>query len=119
VRLLSQVRNLLIPDLRYVGPDAWTVYQGLRKTSLSKVWRRSSTDLSVAMVYAEELDLETQQKAVLSDVVIYQDAPRQTCSARFSRPVGQPRAAPRAAAYSLHGVGGVRMNETEKKEIVI
>jgi hypothetical protein len=112
-------RNLLIqiPDMS--GPDALDRYIRGLKDFAFKVWRRKFTNLSEAMVYAEELDLETQQKAVLSgrgdQVKTRNDRPT---GAAFSRPVAwQPRAAPRAAVYGGPApmeLGALRMNETER-----
>jgi hypothetical protein len=59
-------RNLqiLIPDMS--EPDALDRFiRGLKDFSF-KVWRRKFTTLDAAIVYAEELDLETRQKQLLS-----------------------------------------------------
>jgi hypothetical protein len=59
-------RNLmiLIPDMSI--PDALDKYVRGLKDFAFKVWRRKFTSLEEAMVYAEELDLEVQQKSILT-----------------------------------------------------
>jgi hypothetical protein len=59
-------RNLQIqiPDMS--APDALDRYVRGLKDFAWKVWRRKFTTLEEAMVYAEELDLEIQQKYVLN-----------------------------------------------------
>jgi hypothetical protein len=112
-------RNLLIqiPDMSQ--PDALDRYIRGLKDFAFKVWRKKFVDLDVAMVYAEELDLETQQKSILNGrgdlVKIRHD--RQP-GVGYSRPVAwQPRSAPRAAAYGGPApmeLGALVMNETER-----
>jgi hypothetical protein len=55
---------LLIPDMSM--PDALDKYIRGLKDFTWKVWRRKFTTLDEAMVYAEELDLEVQQKSILT-----------------------------------------------------
>jgi hypothetical protein len=59
-------RNLLIqiPDMSQ--PDALDRYIRGLKDFAFKVWRKKFVDLDVAMVYAEELDLEVQSKSILN-----------------------------------------------------
>jgi hypothetical protein len=49
-------------------PDAWTNILGLKDFAW-KVWRKKFTNLEEAMVYAEELDLEVQQKSIITEAL--------------------------------------------------
>jgi hypothetical protein len=112
-------RNLLIliPDMS--SADALDRYvRGLKDFSW-KVWRRKFVSIEEAMVYAEELDLETQQKSIVTG---RGDPAKKRVFGNYgvvaSRPVAwQPRAAPRAAASggpTPMELGVLRMTETER-----
>jgi hypothetical protein len=112
-------RNLLIliPDMS--AADALDKYiRGLKDFSW-KVWRRKFVNLEEAMVYAEELDLEVQQKSILTG---RGDPVKKRADGLYgavaTRHVAwQPRAAPRAIAHggpTPMELGVLRMNETER-----
>jgi hypothetical protein len=118
-------RNLqiLIPDMS--AADALDKFIRGLKDFAWKVWRRKFTTLEEAMVYAEELDLEVQQKSVLcgkydrADVLRKSTRPGQSFGGnhRFipqqSRAVPSP--APRVLAVPMD-LGVIRMNDAEKSK---
>jgi hypothetical protein len=112
-------RNLLIliPDMSV--PDALDKYIRGLKDFAWKVWRKKFTHLEGAMVYAEELDLEVQQKSIITSRSVGYFSKRASYEgAAASRPLlyqsrlGQdltPRGGPTPMELGL-----MKMSETER-----
>jgi hypothetical protein len=112
-------RNLLIliPDMSM--PDALDKYIRGLKDFAWKVWRRKFTNLEEAMVYAEELDLEVQQKSILTgrNVIDYRKRADHNGPAA-SRPVPW-QSRPEPTGFHRDGstpmeIGMMKMSETER-----
>jgi hypothetical protein len=112
-------RNLLIliPDMSM--PDAMDKYIRGLKDFAWKVWRKKFTHLESAMVYAEELDLEVQQRSIITSRSVGYFSKRASYEgAAASRPLlyqsrlGQdltPRGGPTPMELGL-----MKMSETER-----